>query len=111
MKFGYKEKPSYKHQMRGRRMRRRPMRIHPFYRRRRILRPFWRPLSWGMFTLLLLGGTMYKLQNDDVDRIERYTSRRAEDLTEEELVAAMRKLGIKRLELTEEDRRKLESSE
>ncbi len=90
-------------------MRRRPFRIHPFYRRRRILRPYWRPLPWGMFTLLLLGGTMYKLQNRDIERIERHTSRKAEDLTEEELVASMRKLGINRLDLTDEDRRKLGS--
>ena len=61
-----------------------------------------------MFTLLLLGGTMYKLHNDDVDRIERNTSSKAEDLTEEQLVASMRKLGINRIELTEDDRRKLE---
>ena len=53
---------------------------------------------------------MYKLQNHDIDRIERDTRRKAEDLTEEELVQSMRKLGIKRLELTEEDRRKLEST-
>lgn len=96
--------------MRRRRVRRRPLRVHPFYRRRRILRPYWRPLPWGMFTLLLLGGTMYKLQNEDIDSIERDTRRKAEDLTEEELVSTMRRLGIKRLELTEEDRRKLEST-
>lgn len=51
---------------------------------------------------------MYKLQNEDVDRIERNTSSKAEDLTEEQLVASMRKLGINRIELTEDDRRKLE---
>lgn len=52
---------------------------------------------------------MYKLQNRDIERIERHTSRKAEDLTEEELVASMRKLGINRLDLTDEDRRKLGS--
>lgn len=91
-------------------MRRRPFRIHPFYRRRRILRPFWRPRPWGMFTLLLLGESMFKLQNDDIDRIERYTASKAEDLSEEELVTSMRELGITRIELNDDDRKKLERS-
>ena len=56
--------------------------------------------------ILLLGGTAaaYKLRRSDVQEIETRTGQSADDLTEEELLAAMNKLGIQKLDLTEEDK-------
>ncbi len=42
------------------------------------------------------------LLEDDVNRIEKETGTKAESLTEEQLLAAMKKLGIKKLELNDE---------
>ena len=44
-----------------------------------------------------------KLSQKDVERIEQDTGVPAEELTEEELVAAMEKLGIQSIELDEND--------
>ena len=52
---------------------------------------------------LLYDSMAYKLYDDDVGRIERETGKPARDLSEEELVAAMKRLGIQKLELTQED--------
>lgn len=43
------------------------------------------------------------LAEEDAARIERETGKSAESLTEEELLAAMKKLGIKKLELDDQD--------
>jgi hypothetical protein len=66
-------------------------------RRRRIL--------VGGFVLLAVGGTAaaIKLSKNDADRIEQHTGASVEELTEEELVAAMQDLGIQSIELDEND--------
>jgi hypothetical protein len=81
-----------------------------------FMRPFAGPFTWrrgrwarwlmmGPAMLLLFGGAAaYKLQRDDARRIETATGKSATDLTEEELLAAMKKLGIQKLELNEEDK-------
>jgi hypothetical protein len=69
------------------------------FRRRRLL--------VGGFTLLLVGGAAYgavKLSQKDTQRVEQYTGKNAEDLTEEELVAAMQSLGIQSIDLTDQDK-------
>lgn len=74
-----------------RRMRRR--------RRRRIL--------VGGMVVLAVGGAAYgavKLSQKDAQRIEEHTGASVEELTEEELVAAMKDLGIQSIELTDEDK-------
>jgi hypothetical protein len=60
---------------------------------------------FGTTAILLLGGTAaaVKLQHKDIERIEKDTAKSADDLTETELLAAMKKLGIQKLELTDED--------
>lgn len=94
---------------RGFRMMRRPF---GWGRRRGLLMwglPMWRRGFWarwlwmGPFMLLLFDTATYKLRKSDVGRIETATGRSATDLTEEELVAAMRKLGIQKLELADDD--------
>ena len=88
----------------GRRTARRTTRRTVHRRRRRFRR---RRLLVGGFTLLLVGGAAYgayKLSQKDAERVEEYTGKNAEDLTEEELVAAMEALGIQSIELTDEDK-------
>lgn len=72
---------------------------------------WWRPLYWipwtmmiGGFMYLLYDSIAYKLFANDVDRIERETGKGAKDLSEEELLTAMKRLRIQKLEITPEDR-------
>ena len=55
-----------------------------------------------MGSFMLFDTAAYKLNQDNVERAERTTGRAAANLAEEGLLAAMRKLGIKRLERNEE---------
>jgi hypothetical protein len=56
--------------------------------------------------LLAVGGTAaaIKLTQKDAQRIEEHTGASVEELTEEELVAAMKDLGIQSIELDDNDR-------
>ena len=45
-----------------------------------------------------------KISQKDKDRIEEHTGASVEELTEEELVAAMKDLGIESIELSDEDK-------
>jgi len=53
----------------------------------------------------MIGGaySSYKLSQQDVQQIEQYTGKSAEDLTEAEIDTAMDDLGIQDMELTAED--------
>lgn len=66
-------------------------------RRRRIM--------VGGFVLLAAAGTAaaIKLSKKDADRIQEHTGVAVEELTEDELVAAMQDLGIQSIELDEND--------
>jgi ribosomal protein L12E/L44/L45/RPP1/RPP2 len=60
----------------------------------------------GGMVLLAVGGAAYgavKLTQKDAQQIEEHTGASVEELTEEELVAAMKDLGIQSIELTDED--------
>ena len=81
---------------------------HRVRRRRR------RRIIVGGAVLLAVGGAAYgayKLSQPDVERVEQYTGKDADDLTEEELIDAMDKLGIKKMELTDEDKAAIEYEE
>lgn len=86
------------------RMGRRPMRR----RRRRGRR-----LMMGGSILLMIGGAAaaYKLGQRDVERIEQQTGKSAESLTEDELHTAMKKLGIKQIELSEADQAAIDKAD
>lgn len=73
-------------------------------RRRRRRR---RRIVVGGMVLLAVGGAAYgavKLSQKDSQRIEEQTGVSVEELTEEELVAAMKDLGIESIELSDEDK-------
>lgn len=86
----------------GRRTARRTTRrtAHRMRRRRR------RRIMVGGMVLLAVGGAAYgavKLSQKDSDRIEEHTGASVEELSEEELVQAMKDLGIQSIELDEND--------
>jgi hypothetical protein len=49
-------------------------------------------MMMGGFMYLLYDSMAYKLYDDDVERVERETGKPVRDLSEEELVAAMKRL-------------------
>ncbi len=61
--------------------------------------------------VLMIGGaySSYKLSQQDVQQIEQHTGKSAEDLSEQEIEAAMDDLGIQDQELTPEDEAAIES--
>jgi ribosomal protein L40E len=83
---------------------RRPIRRN-IWRAQRILWRTTRRLILGTSVLLMIGGSyvVYKLAQHDLERIEQETGKSAENLTEEELKTAIRRLGIQRMELTPDD--------
>jgi hypothetical protein len=59
--------------------------------------------------MLLVGGAAYKLGQSSVKQIEQHTGKPAEDLSQEELEAAMDELGIEEEEITEADKAAIEA--
>ena len=79
-------------------------RRRPFLGRRRFVRGmFFRRFLFGTATILMLGGIAYKLHNDDITRLEKSVGKPAENLSEAELLKAMKDLEIKKLEITTAD--------
>ncbi len=78
-------------------------------RRRRRRR---RMVMVGGFMLLAGAGTAaaVKLSQKDAEKIEQHTGTSADELTEEELVAAMEELGIQSIELTDDDKAIIEDA-
>jgi len=72
-------------------------------RRRRII--------VGGAVVLMVGGayTSYKVSEQEAQQIEQHTGKSAEDLTEQEIEAAMDDLGIQDMELTPEDEAAIEA--
>jgi len=67
----------------------------------------------GGLVLLAAGGTAaaIKMSQGDAQRIEQDTGVPPEEMTEEELLDAMEKLGIQKLELTDEDQAAMAAEE
>jgi predicted Zn-dependent peptidase len=59
--------------------------------------------------MLLVGGAAYKLGQSSVKQVEEYTGKPAEDLTEQELEAALNELGIQEEEITDADMAAIEA--
>lgn len=87
----------------GRRTARRTTRRRTQRRRRRRRR-----ILVGGMVLLAVGGAVacgaVKLSQKDTQRIEEHTGESVEELTDEELVQAMKDLGIESIELSDEDK-------
>ena len=60
--------------------------------------------------ILLYESLAYKLRREDVRIIERETGKPVKELTEEELVAVMKRKGIQQHEVTREERESIVSS-
>ena len=86
-----------------RRTRRTVHRVRRRTRRRRII--------VGGAVVLMVGGayTSYKVSEQEAQQIEQHTGKSAEDLTEQEIEAAMDDLGIQDMELTPEDEAAIEA--
>jgi hypothetical protein len=92
---------------------------HMGFKRRRMFMPYmWGPILWwprmflmGSFLYFLFGSRPYKVHRNQVTVIERETGKEAGDLSEEELVSAMRNLGIKRLEISDDERVAIERAD
>jgi hypothetical protein len=82
-------------------------------RRRRWRWRFTRRLIVGSAVILCIGGAAaaIKLNKKDVEKIEKQTGKKAEEMSEEELKAAMKELGIQSMELTEEDELVIDKAE
>lgn len=73
-----------------------------------------RRLILGGFAVLAIGGAAYgtfKLATRDVQKIEQHTGRSADDLTEQELIAAMQELGIEKIDLTDTDKAEIATAQ
>jgi hypothetical protein len=93
-------------------IRRKPIRgaLLPKPRRvvRRHIRRVWRctrSIIRGTAVILLIAGvsTPIKVRKNEVVVIEKETGKTIEDLTEDEILTAMKKKGIKKIELTDDD--------
>ena len=60
---------------------------------------------------MMIGGaySSYKLSKQEVQQVENHTGKSADDLTEEEMEAALDDLGIQDQELTAEDEAAIEA--
>ena len=61
--------------------------------------------------LLAVGTSAVKLSPKEVQQVEQYTGKKAEDLTEEQLDTAMKELGIEGQEPTDQEISILEAEE
>ena len=87
-------------------------------RRRRVIRRttrrVWRRtrrIIRGPFVLLALAGatTGVKVHKDDVEKIENELGKPIEELSEKDIKKTMKKLGIKSIELTDDDEQELDN--
>ncbi len=94
---------------RRRRPLRRPMRplrraIRVARRRRRRIRRTRRFLFGSAIVFAIAGShNNYKLDQNDVSKVEQHYRKPVEDLTEAELLQGMKRLGIKQLQLNEHE--------
>ncbi|HNS03977.1 MAG TPA: SHOCT domain-containing protein [Anaerolineae bacterium] len=80
-------------------------------RHRRMRRRMRRRLVVGGAVLLAVGVSAVKMTPDEVQQVEQHTGMKAEDLSEEQLDAAMEELGIEGQEPTDQEIAMLEAEE
>jgi hypothetical protein len=70
-----------------------------------------RRLLIGGAVILAIGSSATKMSQSEVQQVEQHTGKKAEDLTEEQLDAAMSDLGIEGQEPTDQEIAMLEAEE
>jgi hypothetical protein len=80
-------------------------------RRRQMRRRMRRRMMIGGAVILAIGNSATKLTPTEVQQVEQQTGKKAEDLTEEQLEAAMTDLGIEGQEPTDQEVAQLEAEE
>ena len=80
-------------------------------RHRRMRRRMRRRLVIGGVVLLAVGTSATKMSQSEVQQVEQHTGMKAEDLSEEQLDAAMEELGIEGQEPTDQEIAMLEAEE
>jgi hypothetical protein len=70
-----------------------------------------RRLIIGGAVVVAAGATAVKMSQSEVQQVEQYTGQKAEDLSEEQLDAAMNELGIEGQEPTDQEIAMLEAEE
>jgi hypothetical protein len=88
-----------------------PARMGMMRRRRRMRRRMRRRLVIGGAVVIAAGASAVKMSSSDVQKVEQQTGKKAEDLSEEELDAAMDTLGIEGQEPTDQEIAQLEAEE
>ena len=80
-------------------------------RHRRMRRRMRRRLLIGGAVILAIGSSATKMSQSEVQQVEQHTGMKAEDLSEEQLDAAMSDLGIEGQEPTDQEVAMLEAEE
>lgn len=80
-------------------------------RHRRMRRRMRRRMLIGGAVILAIGSSATKMTQTEVQQVEQHTGMKAEDLSEEQLDAAMSELGIEGQEPTEQEIAALEAEE
>ena len=80
-------------------------------RHRRMRRRMRRRLIIGGAVILAIGSSATKMTSAEVQQVEQHTGTKAEDLSEEQLDAAMSELGIEGQEPTDQEVAMLEAEE
>ena len=88
-----------------------PARRSVMRRHRRMRRRMRRRLLIGGAVILAIGSSATKMSQSEVQQVEQHTGKKAEDLTEEQLDAAMSDLGIEGQEPTDQEIAMLEAEE
>ncbi|MFX0068726.1 MAG: zinc-ribbon domain-containing protein [Candidatus Hodarchaeota archaeon] len=79
-----------------------------FSLKRGLIGSVWkRVLIGSMVVVAISGSKTITLLSEDLDKIEEEIGKTVEDMTEDELRDAMKKMGIKEQELTSEDKTKV----
>src|SRR5512139_1681268 len=88
-----------------------PARRSVMRRHRRMRRRMRRRLIIGGAVILAIGTSATKMSQSEVQQVEQHTGMKAEDLSEEQLDAAMNDLGIEGQEPTDQEVAMLEAEE
>jgi hypothetical protein len=88
-----------------------PMRRGVMRRHRRMRRRMRRRMIIGGAVLVAAGTSAVKMSQSEVQQVEQHTGQKAEDLTEEQLDAAMGELGIEGQEPNDQEIAMLEAEE